>query len=120
VSLSPESIKVGQCYLTEGHLRRVVAVLPDRRVQYEWRGGVRTKWKPGILTVREFALAAERPMTGRPKQTSRGTMALMPKGPYRTHVLGSHRIAMRLVHVRNSQFLHSVIVSSSADIGWPL
>ncbi len=55
-----ESIEVSKCYLTDGNtVRRVVTVLPDRRIQYEWRGGYRTKWKPGILSGREFALQAE-------------------------------------------------------------
>jgi len=59
--IDPESIQAGQCYLTgDAHVRRVVRIMPDGRVQYEWRGGNRRKWKPGILDQREFALAAER------------------------------------------------------------
>jgi len=63
VSIPPESIEIGQCYLTDGNIiRRVLRVLPDRRVQYEWRGGQRTRWRSGILSGREFALAVERPV----------------------------------------------------------
>ncbi len=61
MSIPPESIEVGKCYLTAGNIvRRVVKVLPDQRIQYEWRGGYRTRWKAGILISREFALAVER------------------------------------------------------------
>ncbi len=61
MTIPPESIAVGRCYLTDGNIvRRVVRILPDRRIQYEWRGGHRMKWKSGILSSREFALAAER------------------------------------------------------------
>jgi hypothetical protein len=61
MTIPPESIGVGKCYLTDGNtVRRVVTVLPDRRIQYEWRGGHRAKWKAGILSGREFAQQAER------------------------------------------------------------
>ncbi len=61
MSIPPESIQIGQCYLTDGSIvRRVVRILPDGRTQYEWRGGHRMKWKAGILSRREFALTAER------------------------------------------------------------
>ena len=61
MTMPPESIKVGKCYLMDGNIvRRVVTILPDRRIQYEWRAGHRMKWKSGILSSREFALAAER------------------------------------------------------------
>ena len=54
-------IEVGKCYLTDAaSVRRVVAVHPDGRVQYEWRLGHRKTWKVGILSLREFAAAAER------------------------------------------------------------
>ena len=57
-----ESIAVGQCYLTDGHLvRRVLRALEDERVQYEWRGG-RLYWKAGMLPGYGFALAAEKPI----------------------------------------------------------
>jgi hypothetical protein len=38
----------------------VRSVLPDGRVQYEWRGGLRSRWKPGVVSKREFAAAVER------------------------------------------------------------
>lgn len=61
VSIETEDIEVGRCYLTDHNtVRRVVRVLPDQRVQYEWRAGHRTNWRAGILSLREFALAAER------------------------------------------------------------
>jgi hypothetical protein len=57
----PDPIAAGRCYLTDGTiLRRVLRILPDGRVQYEWRGGARTRWKPGILPMREFAAAIDR------------------------------------------------------------
>ncbi len=55
------SLEAGKSYLTDGKtVRRVIAVLPDRRIQYEWRGGHRTKWKAGILSGHEFTQQAER------------------------------------------------------------
>jgi hypothetical protein len=61
MSLCPKSLEVGRCYLTDGNtVGRVIAVLWDRRIQYEWRGGQRTKWKAEILSGREFAQQAER------------------------------------------------------------
>jgi hypothetical protein len=41
-------------------VRRVVRILPDGRVQYEWRGGNRLNWKPGILSSLEFTASTER------------------------------------------------------------
>ncbi len=56
-----ESIQTGPCYLTgDAHVRRVVRIMSDGRIQYEWRGRHRRRWKSGILDQREFALAAER------------------------------------------------------------
>ena len=64
MSILPESIEVGKCYLTDGNtVRRVVTIHPDGRVQYEWRAGLRKKWKAGILPRREFAVAAEQEVT---------------------------------------------------------
>ena len=54
------TIAAGQCYRTDGNiLRPVLRILSDGLVQYEWRGGARTRWKPGILPMREFAAAAQ-------------------------------------------------------------
>ena len=61
--IDKDAIKVGECYLTEGNmLRRALRILSDGRVQCEWRGGARTRWKPGILPTHEFAAAVERPV----------------------------------------------------------
>ncbi len=61
--IDPENVQVGQCYLTDSNIvRRAVRILPDGRVQYEWRGGLRSRWKPGIVSKREFAAAVERPV----------------------------------------------------------
>ncbi len=58
-----DAIVIGQCYLTDNSMvRRAVRILPDGRVQYEWRGGVRSRWKSGIVSKREFAAAVERPV----------------------------------------------------------
>ncbi len=60
MTIPPESIEVGKCYLTdENTIRRVLMIHPDGRIQYEWRAGSRKKWKAGILSRREFAVAAE-------------------------------------------------------------
>ncbi len=59
----PESIQIGKCYLAGRQLGprvpRVVAILPDGRVQYEWRKRQTQKWKPGILDAREFAFGVD-------------------------------------------------------------
>jgi hypothetical protein len=61
--MDKDTITVGECYLTDGNiLRRALRILPDGRVQYEWRGGARTRWKPGILLTHEFAAAVQRPV----------------------------------------------------------
>jgi hypothetical protein len=64
VSISPESIKVGECYLTtSGQVRRVMRILPDGRVQYETRGGAVARafnWRTDIQDLRSFAFSAER------------------------------------------------------------
>jgi hypothetical protein len=66
MSVSPESIKVGQCYLTlSGQVRRVVRLLPDGRVQYETRGGAVARafnWRTDVLDLRSFAFSVERPV----------------------------------------------------------
>ena len=64
MSLPPESIQVGQCYLmAAGQVRRVLAILPDGRVQYEQRAGHRPRWnvlRSGILGLRSFSSTVER------------------------------------------------------------
>ncbi len=63
MSVPPESIQVGKCYEAQGprakQLRRVIRVLPDRRVQYESRG-TPSGWRPGVQERRSFALSVER------------------------------------------------------------
>ena len=63
MAIPPESIEVGKCYLAGRQLgprvQRVVAILPNGRVQYEWRKRQRGKWKPGILDLREFAFGVD-------------------------------------------------------------
>ena len=71
MSIPPEIIEVGKCYLTDGKtVRRVGTIHPDGRIQYEWRAGLRKKWKAGILPRREFAVAAEQevPCDWRPER----------------------------------------------------
>ncbi len=66
MSVPPESIQVGQCYLSvTGQVRRVMRVLPDGRVQYEARGGAVARafnWRTDILDLRSFAFSVERPV----------------------------------------------------------
>jgi hypothetical protein len=63
VSINPESIEVGQCYLMlSGHVRRVTA-LPPGRVQFQQRSALSPSWrstKVDILDLRSFAFSAER------------------------------------------------------------
>ena len=60
MSIAPEEVQVGRCYLVDGNLRRVLRIMPDGRVQYEHRGTGRTKlWKPGMLDLVAFASSAE-------------------------------------------------------------
>ena len=63
--IDPESVQVGQCYLTDGgHIRRVIRLLPDGRVQYEHRSALRIPktWASGVSDHRSFAFAIERPV----------------------------------------------------------
>ncbi len=66
MSIDPESIEVGQCYLTRsGHVRRVRAIT-EGRVLFDSRKkpprGTRWVWQPSILDLQAFAAAAERPV----------------------------------------------------------
>ncbi len=68
MSIPPESITVGRCYLTtteRGYqVRRVVRIMPDGRVQYERRAAAGTRgatvWVLCMADRRTFALIAER------------------------------------------------------------
>jgi hypothetical protein len=66
MSVAPESIQTGQCYLMRtGHVRRAIALLPGR-VQYETRNRAPNRagwtWRPGILDLKTFAAMVERPI----------------------------------------------------------
>ena len=64
MSVPPESIKIGRCYLmSTGHIRRIVQVMPDGRVVYEARPGhvpSTRAWRSGILDPRSFLRGIER------------------------------------------------------------
>ncbi len=63
MSVPLKSLEVGKCYLMEtGHVRRVVRIMPDGRIQYEHRVGhvVPRIWKAGIQDGRSFAVTIER------------------------------------------------------------
>ena len=73
MSLPPESIEVGKCYLARGYLvaggnapmvRRVKQIHPDGRVQFERRRGLVPAGRPwpvsGTMQLDAFALAVER------------------------------------------------------------
>ncbi len=65
--IDPESIQVGQCYLTRsGQVRRVRA-FHEGRVQFEARSkpprpSSSWVWRPGILDPETFAAMIERPV----------------------------------------------------------
>ena len=63
MSVPPETIQVGQCYLTNmGTIRRVTGLLPGR-VRYEQRPAHRATWanyRADILDLRSFAFLVER------------------------------------------------------------
>jgi hypothetical protein len=65
MSVPPESIQVGQCYLTRsGQVRRVRA-FHEGRVQFQQRASHAPTWanyKSDILELRSFAFSAERPV----------------------------------------------------------
>ncbi len=73
MTLPPESIEVGKCYLARGYLvaggrslrvRRVKQIHPDGRVQFEQRRGPARVGHPwpmgGTMQLTTFALAVER------------------------------------------------------------
>ncbi len=64
VTIPPESIAVGKCYLTgEGRVRRVLEILPDGRIRYRYRsflGATSRTWRSGSLSVEVFAATAQR------------------------------------------------------------
>ncbi len=64
MGVPPESIEAGKCYLTtSGHVRRVVRIMPDGRIQFEHRSGSTGRgfgWKVGIQDGRSFTSMIER------------------------------------------------------------
>ena len=64
--IDPESIQIGQCYLSDtGKIRLVLNILPDGRVQFEARNrtdrtGLRSKLD--IMSTEAFAASTERPI----------------------------------------------------------
>jgi hypothetical protein len=59
----PESIEVGQCYLTDdGRVRKVMRLLPDGRIRYRYRGPFSNRWRSGTLDRRSFFSTIERPV----------------------------------------------------------
>jgi hypothetical protein len=62
VSLPPESMKVGKCYLTDaGQVRRILHILPNGRVAYERRPAHRPDgpWQEANQDLSMFAALAE-------------------------------------------------------------
>ncbi len=66
MSIPPESIEVGKCYLTRAgvfsRVRRVVSIAPSGRVVFEARRKLRHQalWIPGEQGLRSFAASVER------------------------------------------------------------
>ncbi len=67
MSIPPESIQVGQCYLMEtGQVVSIMALLPSGAVQFLQRAGHTPEWarsKARVLNLRSFAFSAERPVS---------------------------------------------------------
>lgn len=66
VSLPPESIQSGQCYLTtNGQVARVMSLSAEGRVNYEFGSAAVAKafgWTAAVTDVRSFAHLIERPV----------------------------------------------------------
>lgn len=64
MTVSPESIQVGRCYLmTNGQIRRALNLLPGGRLQYERRVGTSAgtwAWIRAMANLRAFADLVER------------------------------------------------------------
>ena len=73
MSIPPESIQVGRCYLTaDGTIRRVISTDSNGRVRYAERAGA-GPWRPGRLRSlkrQDFAAAVVRevPCAGEPEE----------------------------------------------------
>lgn len=59
MSMAPEAIEVGKCYLTgDGRVRRVTDILPSGEVRYRYRSfpaAKRRAWRSGSLRLDVFA-----------------------------------------------------------------
>ncbi len=64
MSIPPESIQVGQCYLTRnGQVARVVTLLPDGRTRYQFRSSAVARafgWYEAKTDLRSFSHLVER------------------------------------------------------------
>ncbi len=64
MTILPDSLEVGRCYLSlTGYVRRITRLMPDERVLFEVRPGhvadVKA-WRTGILDRRSFIAITER------------------------------------------------------------
>jgi hypothetical protein len=65
MSIPPEGLQLGQCYLgTNGRVHRVTRIMPDGRIQYEHRGAkvILKTWKSGMVDGRSFTAMVKRPV----------------------------------------------------------
>ena len=64
MNMAANGLELGKCYLMEtGHLRRVMRIMPDGRVQYEHRSVQQTNvkiWRPGMQDHHSFASQVKR------------------------------------------------------------
>jgi hypothetical protein len=61
MSVPPESIEVGACYLSnDGRVRKVMRFLTDGRVRYRYRGPFGGRWRHGALDLQSFVATVER------------------------------------------------------------
>ena len=62
MSIPPESLEVGQWYLTEDRqVRNVMRLLPDGRITFRYRGPLSKRWRSGTLDHRTVVSTIERP-----------------------------------------------------------
>ena len=84
MSIPPESIQVGQCYLMlDGEVRRVLRLLPNQGVHYESRLGASVQafgWKAGVLALSAFAALVDRPVPCDWTSGGNGDSATMKSG----------------------------------------
>ena len=73
MSLPPESLEVGRCYLTNtGRVWRIIRVMPGERILYEQRSrrAPAKTWQPGMLVAlaAEMLIERENPCDWKPEQ----------------------------------------------------